>query len=108
MFRFNKVILTLLSVVIVGINLFFVGSTVSTALPHSWWIYTLFGILGFLYLLFVGYLSLHLVVALGGNLDRFTVTQLTISFISLYFCYFININIIQYPRKVHEIFFTSY
>jgi len=69
---FNKVILTLLSVVIVGINLFFVGSTVSTALPHSWWIYTLFGILGFLYLLFVGYLSLHLVVALGGNLDRFT------------------------------------
>merc|ERR1712071_579272 len=39
---FNKVILTLLSVVIVGINLFFVGSTVSTALPHSWWIYTLF------------------------------------------------------------------
>lgn len=68
---FNKVVLSFLSLVIVGINLFFVGSTVSTSLPHTWWIYTIFGLVGFLYLIFVGYLSLHLVVALGGNLNRF-------------------------------------
>jgi len=68
---FNKVVLSFLSLVIVGINLFFVGSTVSTSLPHTWWIYTIFGLVGLLYLIFVGYLSLHLVVALGGNLNRF-------------------------------------
>jgi len=68
---FNKVVLSILSVIIVGINLFFVGSTVTSSLPNTWWVFTIFGILGFLYLMFVGYLSLHLIVALGGDLSRF-------------------------------------
>merc|ERR1740128_487608 len=68
---FNKVVLSILSVIIVGINLFFVGSTVANSLPNTWWIFTIFGILGVLYLTFVGYLTLHLVVALGGDLNRF-------------------------------------
>lgn len=72
--RFNKVVLSILSVIIVGINLFFVGSTVTSSLPNTWWVFTIFGILGFLYLMFVGYLSLHLIVALGGDLSRFGVS----------------------------------
>jgi len=77
---FNKVVLSFSSLVIVGINLFFVGSTVSTSLPHTWWIYTIFGLVGFLYLVFVGYLSLHLVVALGGNLNRFGILGFAIAY----------------------------
>lgn len=66
LFSFNKVILTLLSVVVVGINLYFVTETVSTSLPPHWAIYTGFAILGLLYLMLVAYLSLHLIVAFGG------------------------------------------
>lgn len=57
----------MLAFVVVSINLFFVGSTINAALPSHWAIYTAFGILGFLYLLMVAYLCLHLIEAFGGH-----------------------------------------
>ena len=59
-----KSILTLLSIVVVGINLFFVGSTVAS-LPSHWAIYAGVAVAGFFYLLLVAYVSIHLIVALN-------------------------------------------
>lgn len=64
---FNKTILTMLAVVVVSINLFFVVVTIKDALPPHWAIYTAFGIGGVLYLSLVGYLCLHLIEAFGGR-----------------------------------------
>lgn len=67
--RFTKIILSLLSVVIVGINLFFVVSSIdqSPRIPDHWAVYTGFAIAGFFYLLLVFYIALHLIEALGGT-----------------------------------------
>uniref|UniRef100_A0A0P6HKC5 Natural resistance-associated macrophage protein n=1 Tax=Daphnia magna TaxID=35525 RepID=A0A0P6HKC5_9CRUS len=64
---FNKILLAILAVVVVGINLFFVVVTIDENLPHHWAIYTAFGIFGVLYMTLVGYLVLHLIDAFGGR-----------------------------------------
>ena len=61
-----KVLLSVLVVVVIGINFFFVGSTVATALPDAHWgVYTGIGVAGALYLCLVIYVPIHLVVSLG-------------------------------------------
>jgi len=63
---FMKVLLSVLVVVVIGINFFFVGSTVATALPDAHWgVYTGIGVAGALYMCLVIYVSIHLVVSLG-------------------------------------------
>jgi hypothetical protein len=76
--RFNKIILALLAVVVVGINLFFVIASIDQKLPHHWAIYLGFGIGGFLYLLLVGYITLHLIESFGGNF----IARIPVNFIS--------------------------
>ena len=65
-FSFMKVLLSVLVVVVIGINFFFVGSTVATALPDAHWaVYAGIGVAGALYMCLVIYVSIHLVVSLG-------------------------------------------
>lgn len=66
-YRFNKIILAILAVIIVSINLFFVVVTINESLPPHWAVYTFFSIAGALYLTMVGYLVLHLIEAFGGH-----------------------------------------
>jgi len=61
----TKVVISLLVVVIIAINFFFVGSTISSALPNAHWaVYTAIGLVAALYLLLVVYTCVHLLVAL--------------------------------------------
>lgn len=64
--RFMKIFATIVSLIIVGINLFFVGGTVA-GLPNVWWVWTPLVLLGVPYLLFVGYLGLYCCICLGAE-----------------------------------------
>ena len=54
-FRIMKTIAIVLTVSVIGINLFFVAVYIQT-LPSHWWIYTIIAVLVVLYMLFVIYL----------------------------------------------------
>lgn len=63
--RFTKVLASLLSVVVIGINLWFVVTFLSTVLDTQWWPYLLVCIFGVIYFCLIIYLSLYLVPAFG-------------------------------------------
>ena len=50
-----KMIASVLTIVVIGINLFFV-SVFIRELPEKWWLYLIIGVLLLLYMLFVIYL----------------------------------------------------
>lgn len=60
-----KIFVTLLAIVIIGINIFFVIDFVATTLPQTWWVFTIVGIFGVLYFLFIAYLTIALLVHMG-------------------------------------------
>jgi len=60
----TQVTTVLLTVLVVGINLFFATVYVET-LPAAWYVYLPVAVMVFLYLLFLGYLSTFLAVVLG-------------------------------------------
>lgn len=63
-FRGNKVVATLLSVLVIGINTYFVVETVNELHLH-WFALTIVVIVGIIYLLFCAYLVIHMAVSMG-------------------------------------------
>ena len=55
LFRIMKAIATILTVSVIGINLFFVAVYIQK-LPSEWWMYTIIAVLVILYMIFVIYL----------------------------------------------------
>ncbi|XP_022248482.1 natural resistance-associated macrophage protein 2-like isoform X1 [Limulus polyphemus] len=74
----NKVIASVLSVMVVGINLYFVFNFTQSALPHHWAVYVGIAIFMFLYVLFVLYLVGIFLVVLGWK------QLVTVSYIGKY------------------------
>lgn len=66
MFRGNKIASILLSVVVIGINTYFVIETVK-ALELEWFALTGVAIVGVFYLLFCTYLVIHMAVSMGNR-----------------------------------------
>ncbi|GJQ81936.1 Mvl [Trypoxylus dichotomus] len=62
----NKVVATLLSVVVIGINTYFIVNTVSDQQLH-WPALTLVVLIGIAYLLFCCYLAIHLAISMGNK-----------------------------------------
>lgn len=62
--RENKVVATLLSVVVIGINTYFVVETVHNLHLH-WFALTIVILIGIVYLLFCAYLVIHMAVSMG-------------------------------------------
>ncbi|XP_065167478.1 protein Malvolio-like isoform X3 [Atheta coriaria] len=62
----NKVIATLLSIVVIGINTYFVIETVKAA-ELEWASLTLIVLFGILYLVFCGYLVIHMAISMGNT-----------------------------------------
>lgn len=60
----TQVVTLLLTVIVIGINLFFATVYVEN-LPNQWYIYTVIGVVVFLYMFFLFYLSSFLAVVLG-------------------------------------------
>ena len=63
--RFNKIVASILSAVVIGINIYFVMSFVETSLPESPLVYFGLSIFGVCYLAFCLYLTLHVMVSMG-------------------------------------------
>jgi natural resistance-associated macrophage protein len=61
----NKILVSLLSVVVIVVNLYFVVNFVSNSLPQVWWVYTLTALFFLYYLTFVAYLTGCFLVVLG-------------------------------------------
>ena len=64
--RFMKTFATIVSLIIIGINLLFVGGTVA-GLPSVWWVWLPLVGLGIPYLAFVAYLGLYCCICLGAE-----------------------------------------
>ncbi|GAB6031038.1 hypothetical protein CHUAL_007852 [Chamberlinius hualienensis] len=62
---FNKVMIILLGIVILGINFYFIGYNVATGLPNLWYAYFGVAIIGVIYIVFVIYLTMVLIGVLG-------------------------------------------
>lgn len=62
----NRLVATLLSVVVIGINTFFVVNTVN-GLELEWPTLTLVVFFGILYLLFCLYLTIHMAISMGNE-----------------------------------------
>lgn len=63
--RFTKVLTSVLSVVVIAINMWFVVTFLDTSLSDQWWLYILVSVLGVFYFSLIIYLSLFLVPAFG-------------------------------------------
>lgn len=66
-FRVNKIIATILSVIVITINIYFVINTVQEDLPHHWAVILAISIYSILYLLFCFYLTIHMAVSMGAT-----------------------------------------
>jgi len=68
---FNKAVSCLLSAVVIGINIYFVGSYVTSHFLSDetsvWLVYTALSVIGVLYLAFCLYLILHVAVSMGAD-----------------------------------------
>lgn len=64
----NKTIVSMLGVVVIGINLYFVQDFVHNSLPHHWAVYLGTVLFFIFYICFLLYLTLHLLVVLGMNI----------------------------------------
>ncbi|XP_037075131.1 natural resistance-associated macrophage protein 2-like isoform X2 [Pollicipes pollicipes] len=66
-----KVLASILSVVVVGINVYFVVDYVKSTLPAVWWVDLLLALYGLFYIGFIGYLTALLYGVFGGpGFDR--------------------------------------
>ncbi|CAK9816830.1 Protein Malvolio [Anthophora quadrimaculata] len=63
----NKIIATILSAVVISINIYFVINTVQEDLPHHWAVILAISIYSILYLLFCFYLTIHMAVNMGAT-----------------------------------------
>ena len=71
-----KIAASVLSVLVVGINIFFVVSYVRDTLPAVWWVDLLLSFYGLAYVGFICYLTLLLYGAMGGpGFDRVRVRR---------------------------------
>lgn len=75
--RCNKIVASLLSVVVIGINTYFIIQTVADKHVH-WPGLTVIAIIGIFYLAFCVYLVLHMIVSMGN------VTLLQYRFVNKY------------------------
>lgn len=67
-FRFTKIISTVLSIVVIVINIYFVIQTVQTHIDTSdYYIYIAIGIFAYSYLAFCIYLSIHMAISMGAS-----------------------------------------
>lgn len=64
---FTKVLTSLLSVLVIAINLWFVITFLQTSISGQWWAYLIVSMLGIFYFSLIIYLSLYLVPAFGFN-----------------------------------------
>ncbi|XP_050737850.1 natural resistance-associated macrophage protein 2-like isoform X2 [Eriocheir sinensis] len=64
---FTKVLTSLLSVLVIAINLWFVITFLQTSITGQWWAYLIVSMLGIFYFSLIIYLSLYLVPAFGFN-----------------------------------------
>lgn len=65
--RFNKIVATLLSAVVIAINIYFVKDTVEQEFPDHWSVYLGITLYAIFYLGFCLYLVLHMAIAMGAN-----------------------------------------
>ncbi|XP_057321548.1 protein Malvolio isoform X2 [Microplitis mediator] len=65
--KFNKIVATALSAVVIGINIYFVKDTVETVLPDHWAVYLGITIYAIFYLGFCLYLVIHMAIAMGAD-----------------------------------------
>lgn len=71
-----KAIVCVLTVVVVGINIYFLEDYVRNEWPHAWWVYLLVVIYGVFYLLFIAFLTAHMYGVFGlPGFDRIKVGQ---------------------------------
>ncbi|XP_016916627.1 protein Malvolio [Apis cerana] len=63
----NKIVATILSVIVITINIYFVINTVQEDLPHHWAVILAISIYSILYLLFCLYLTIHMAVSMGAT-----------------------------------------
>jgi hypothetical protein len=64
-FRFTRIVATLLSVTVIGVNIYFVEDYVRNNLPPHWAVYTALGVFGVCYMIFCGYLAFNMLLAFG-------------------------------------------
>lgn len=64
--RFNKIASILLSVVVIGINTYFVVETVNELHLH-WFALLIVVIIGICYLIFCAYLVIHMAISMGNT-----------------------------------------
>lgn len=64
--KIMKAIATVLTVAVIGINLFFVAVYIQK-LPSRWWMYTIIAVLVILYMLFVIYLAWYCLIVMGAT-----------------------------------------
>ncbi|XP_008555613.1 protein Malvolio isoform X2 [Microplitis demolitor] len=65
--KFNKIVATALSAVVIAINIYFVKDTVETVLPDHWAVYLGITIYALFYLGFCLYLVIHMAIAMGAD-----------------------------------------
>ncbi|CAD6233422.1 GSCOCG00007186001-RA-CDS [Cotesia congregata] len=65
--KFNKIVATALSAVVIAINIYFVKDTVETHLPDNWAVYLGITIYAIFYLGFCFYLIIHMAIAMGAD-----------------------------------------
>ncbi|XP_017797801.1 PREDICTED: protein Malvolio isoform X2 [Habropoda laboriosa] len=63
----NKIIATILSALVISINIYFVINAVQEELPHHWAVILAISIYSILYLLFCVYLTIHMAVNMGAT-----------------------------------------
>ncbi|XP_020297578.1 protein Malvolio isoform X2 [Pseudomyrmex gracilis] len=63
----NKIVSTALSILVITINIYFVIQTVQEDLPHNWAILLCMSIYAIMYLIFCGYLAIHMAVSMGAT-----------------------------------------
>lgn len=67
LFRFNKIVSTALSAVVIVINIYFVIQTVKSEFPDHWSVYVGMTIYAIFYLGFCLYLVIHMAIAMGAD-----------------------------------------
>lgn len=67
LFRGNKIVSTLLSAVVIGINIFFVVYSAMTSLSENIWLLIGIGFYSIVYLIMCVYLIIHMAISMGGD-----------------------------------------
>lgn len=76
----NKIVSTLLSAVVIGINIFFVVYSAMTSLSGNIWLLICIGIYSVMYLIMCIYLIIHVAISMGGD-NRITNSRFVTKYI---------------------------